>query len=58
MSRTRRLFRWLLLSLLLLLAAPVALLAVLATEPGTGWALQEAGDLVRDEKTGVYRPRS
>ncbi len=47
MSRIRRLFRWLLLSALLILAPPVAMLAVLATESGTGWALEQVGDLVR-----------
>ncbi|MBT8050077.1 MAG: hypothetical protein KJO70_02700, partial [Gammaproteobacteria bacterium] len=47
MSRIRRLFRWLLLSALLILALPVAILAVLATESGTGWALKQASDLVR-----------
>ena len=47
MSRIRRLFRWLLLSVLLIVAPPVAILAVLATESGTGWALKQVGNLVQ-----------
>ena len=42
-----RLLRWLLLSILLILAPPAAIFAVLSTESGTAWALEQASDLVR-----------
>lgn len=43
----RRLLRWLLLSMLLILVPPAAMLALLSTETGTAWALERTGELVR-----------
>ncbi len=42
-----RLLRWLLLLVVLILAAPAVMLAFLATESGTAWTLGQARDLVR-----------
>ena len=47
MRGIRRLLRWLILSVLLILVPPAALLAILATESGTAWTLEHASELIR-----------